>query len=114
MFVYYTGTLCFRAWVLEDVNNRPLDIDGLAAEMFVKRSADAEETLLHLTSDDGALTLFYDDRELNMSWLELNVETLDLEPGDYVFYVYLLFSQKQLVEHSHLLVLTNGETEVEP
>ena len=114
MFVYYVGTLCFRAWVLEDVNNRPLDINGLAAEMFVKRSTDAEETLLHLTSDNGELTLFNDEYDLNMSWLELNVETLELEPGDYVFYVYLLFPQKQLVEHSHLLVLTNGETEVQP
>ena len=114
MFVYYTGTLCFRAWLLESVLNVPLNIDDVAAEMFIKRSPDAEETLMHLTSADGDLTLFRDEEDLNMTWLELNKDVLDLDPGDYVFYVYLLFPQKQLVEHAHLLILANGESEVLP
>jgi hypothetical protein len=113
MFVYYANTLCFRAWILEDTNNRPIDIDGLNAEMFVKRSNDAPEALLHLTTNDGSLQLFADEA-LQTSWLELNVETLPLEPGDYVFYVFLLFPQKQLLEHSHLLVMSDAEMEITP
>lgn len=113
MFVYYANTLCFRAWILEDVTNRPLDINHLHAEMFIKRSNDAPEHLLHLTSDAGELQLFSDE-DIQTSWLELKVETLPLAPGDYVFYVFLLFPQKQLLEHSHLLVMSDATTEVTP
>lgn len=113
MFIYYTGTLLFRAWLLNDVLNQPLDVSGLDAEMFIKRSNDAEDVLFHFTSDGGELTL-HSNEELRRSWLELEVSELAISPGDYVFYVYLNFQQKQLVEHSHLLVLANGEMEVLP
>jgi hypothetical protein len=118
MIVYYTNTLFFRAWLLEDVKNQPLDISGLTAEAFIKKSNDSDEVLYHFTVDDYTMQLFQGSNEdgtgLERSWAELNVSELDIPPGDYVFYAYLLFPQKQLLEHCHMLVLNSAETEVTP
>ena len=118
MIVYYTNTLFFRAWLLEDVKNQPLDISGLSAEAYIKNSNDTDEILFHFTVAGGELAINQEvdhgGGSLLRSWVELNIASLDITPGDYVFYAYLLFPQKQLLEHCHMLVLNSAETEVTP
>lgn len=118
MIVYYRSTLFFRAYLLEDVKNQPLNTDELSAECYIKKSNDAEDVLLTFTSEDGYLSFHQETDEgssnLMRSWLEISVDNLDLPAGDYVFYAYLLFPVPQLIEHTHLLVLNSAETEVTP
>lgn len=112
MFVYHAGTLVFRAWVLEDVNNRPISVDAASAKLDIKRSADDLESIYSETAGDdvAGLTLFSDE-DLPASWLEWRLSELDIAPGDYVLYVYLLTPEKQLVEQTHMLVLANSSVE---
>ena len=118
MIVYYRNTLFFRAYLLEDVKNQPLSTDEISAECYIKKSNDAEETLLTFNSAEGDLSFHQETTEkpfsLMRSWLEISVDNLDLPAGDYVFYAYLLFPVPQLIEHTHLLVLNSAETEVTP
>lgn len=116
MFVYHAGTLVFRAWVLEDVNNRPIPIDGASAKIDIKQKASDPVPLYTKTlNDDGAGLYLFHDEELPATWLEWRLSSLPLVPGDYVLYVYLLTPEKQLVEQTHLLVLANSSVaEVTP
>ena len=113
MFVYYAGTLLFRAWILEDVINQPLPVENYSAEVNIKRSADSEEVLFTGSTEESQLVLQYDE-DVPASWLEWRMDELDLDPGDYVFYVYVYTPEKQLVEHGHLLIMASSAEEVTP
>lgn len=115
MFTYYAGTQFFRAWILEDLRNQPINVEKCGAIAHIKRSPDADELIVSFeTGGDADVLTLFSDSELNMSWLEWNMSELDIPPGDYVFYVYLTTPTRILLESSHLLVLANSDTEVTP
>lgn len=105
MIVYYAGTLLKREWVIQDAHGQPYSIEGLTAEVIIKRTFDDPEQLLLI--EFGDFLSFVEYPEIGINTLNLTLPELLIGPGNYVFYCVVLNPNRQVIECTHLTVLAN-------